>query len=66
MRNTLYPFKWPLALLLFGFLIRIIGAMIKILHWINADLILITGTVIMGVAILWLILKLILLKKQST
>lgn len=65
MRNALYPFKWPLVILLFGFLVRIIGAMIKVLHWLYADLILITGTVIMGIAFLWLILKLFLLKKQN-
>jgi hypothetical protein len=66
MRNALYPFKWPLIVLLLGFLIRIIGAMIKILHWFGADLVLITGTAIMGIAILWLIIKLALLKKQNT
>jgi len=65
MRNALYPFKWPLVMLLLGFLVRIIGAMIKILHWLNANLILIAGTVIMGVAILWLIIKLLSLKKQN-
>ena len=66
MKNILYLFKWPVALLLLGFLIRIIGAMIKILHWLNADLILLAGTVLMAVAILWLIIKLLMLKKQSS
>lgn len=65
MRNVLYPFKWPLSLLLAGFLVRIIGAMMKILHWLGADRILITGTALMATAIVWLIIKLVSLKKES-
>ena len=66
MKNTLYAFKWPLALLLIGFLIRILGAMMKILHWRGADETLVVATAIMVTAVLWLIIKLVLLKKQST
>ncbi len=65
MRNALYPFKWPLVVLLFGFLVRIIGAMIKILHWVGADLVLIAGTGLMATGIVWLIVKMISLKKES-
>ena len=65
MKNSLYPFKWPLVLLLLGFFARIIGAMMKILHWLNADLILIIGTIIMLASIAWLIIKLVLLKEQN-
>ena len=65
MKNSLYPFKWPLVLLLLGLFARIIGAMMKILHWLNADLILIIGTIIMLASIAWLIIKLVLLKEQN-
>lgn len=66
MKNSLYFFKWPLVLLLVGFMIRVIGSMIKILHWLNADNILIAGTLLMVVSIAWLIIKLISFKKQSS
>lgn len=65
MRNVLYPFKWPLIALLFGLLVRVIGAMIKILHWPGADLVLIAGTCLMATGIVWLMVKMISLKKES-
>jgi hypothetical protein len=66
MKNSLYFLKWPLILLLLGFMVRVIGAMIKILHWVNADNILIAGTIIMVVSIAWLIIKLLSLKKHNS
>ena len=65
MRNVLYPFKWPLLVLLVGFLVRVIGAMMKILHWPGADLVLIAGTILMAAGIVWLMIKMIVLKKES-
>lgn len=65
MKKSLYFFKWPLVLLLVGFMVRVIGAMIKILHWANADTILLAGTVMIVISIAWLIIKLIALKKQN-
>jgi hypothetical protein len=64
-KDILYMLKWPLILLLIGFLVRVFGAMIKILHWVGADLVLITGTVLMMIAIVWLIIKISLLKKTN-
>lgn len=62
--NRPYRFKWPLLLLLTGFLLRIIAALIKIMHWFHADYLLITGTIIMAAAIVWLMTKLITAKQQ--
>jgi uncharacterized membrane protein YhdT len=66
MKNSLYLLKWPLFLLLLGFLIRTFGAMIKILHWFNADQILIIGTALMLASIVWLMMKLVFLKKENS
>ena len=61
-----YYYKWPLSLLLFGFLVRVIGALMKILHWPASDITLTVATAIMATAIVWLIIKLVLLKKKSS
>lgn len=66
MRNSLYILKWPLITLLFGFLLRTVGAMIKILHWPGADTILLIATVVMVLSILWLMIKIFLVKKQDS
>lgn len=58
--KTLSRFKWPLSLLLSGFLVRVIGSMMKILHWQHADSTLITATCIIAAAIVWLIIRLLI------
>ena len=65
MKNSLYPFKWPLVSFLLGSFIRMVGAMMKILHWVHADLFLFIGTIIMLASIVWLIIKLVFLKEQN-
>ncbi len=65
MRNSLNYLKWPLLLLLAGIAIRSFGAMMKVLHWQGADIILIIGTGVMVIAILWLMIKILLVKKQD-
>ena len=64
MLKSLYQFKWPLTLLLTGFLARTVGIMIKTLHWANANAILVYGSMVMAVSIIWRIIKLVRVKKQ--
>ncbi|MET0392382.1 MAG: hypothetical protein ABW019_04540 [Chitinophagaceae bacterium] len=56
--KTTYPFRRPLILLLSGFLVRTIAALMKVLHWPYADPLLIAGTAVMAIAIIWLMVKL--------
>jgi hypothetical protein len=56
--------RWPLIFFLLGLGIRFIGALFKIRHWPLADESMITGTVIGVGAILFTIIKLLLLKKH--
>ena len=56
--------KWPLIVLAAGFLVRIFGALIKILHWRGADEVLIIGTGIMALGIVLIIVKLLMLKNK--
>lgn len=49
----LYRFKWPLIVFLVGTGIRILGAMMKIMHWNGADLVILIATIIMLLAIIW-------------
>lgn len=65
MQNSLHYLKWPLLLLLAGFLLRITGAMMKILHWRGADIGLRIATVVIIISILWLMVKVFLVKKQK-
>lgn len=64
MLKSLYQFKWPLTLLLTGFLARTVGIMIKTLHWADANAILVCGSTVMAVSVIWLIIKLVRVKKQ--
>ncbi len=64
--KNFYYFKWPAILVCTGFIIRIIGAMMKILHWPNADESLMAGKVVIVIALFWFIIKFILLKKQGS
>jgi hypothetical protein len=61
--KSLYYFKWPLIILAFGYIVRIIGALFKIRHWPNADLMLTAGSAIMISGLVFLVVKLIVYKK---
>ena len=61
----LYFLRWPLVFFLLGVGIRFIGALFKIRHWPLADELLAAGTIISVAAILFTIIKLLLLKKQQ-
>ena len=65
MNNLLHYLKWPLIILFIGFLLRTAGAMMKILHWRGADIVLMSATIVMMISILWLIIKMLLVKKQK-
>lgn len=49
-------FKIPLVLFLLGMVFTIIGALFKIMHWPNASLLLIIGSVTEAIAIIILII----------
>jgi GldL N-terminal domain len=59
----LYDFKWPLIIFLLGALIQIVGAMFKIRHWPMADEMITFSSIICAAAVLFAIIKLILMKK---
>lgn len=61
----IYDFKWPLVLFLFGFLIQIVGALFKIRHWPMADEMITISSIICGIAIVFAIIKLVLMKKSG-
>jgi hypothetical protein len=54
--------KWPLILLLLGYLTFLIGNFSKGKHWIFADEIIAGGYLIIIIAIVWTIIKFIILK----
>jgi len=66
MKNSLNPFKWPLVWLLPGIMVRVAGAIMKILNLLNEDNILIAGTEIMVVSFSWLIIQIVFLKQQNS
>lgn len=55
--------KWPFVLMLAGLIIRTIGAMLKILHWVGGNMTLLTGTIVIIVSLCWLVVKILMLKK---
>jgi hypothetical protein len=61
--KRLYFFKWPLAIFLTGYLLQIIGALVKIRHWPGADELLTFGMITMCEGVLFAIVKLFILKK---
>lgn len=61
----LYDFKWPLAVLLFGVLIQFTGALFKIRHWPMADELITIGYGLCGIALVFAIIKVVLLKKAG-
>jgi len=63
--RILYYFKWPLIIFIAGCIIRTSGVLVKIMHWFSADMIIITGTALMVIGLLFLIVKLIPLRKNG-
>ncbi len=63
--QSLYYLKWPLIIFIFGTLVRITGAFLKIRHWPGADETLLIGTVIMLPGAVYALIKLILLKRDD-
>lgn len=63
--TMLYPYRWPLIILLAGILLRSWGAMMKIIHWAAGDQVLLAGTIIIALGIIWLIPQLAGLKKTN-
>jgi hypothetical protein len=58
-----YDFKWPLIIFLFGILIQIVGVLFKLRHWPMADEMITISSIICAAAVLFAIIKLILMKK---
>lgn len=63
--RVLYYLKWPLVIFFAGAIIRIGGAMTKILHWYGADQIMLAGAVTMITGLTLLIYKLIVFRKND-
>jgi hypothetical protein len=61
--KRLYFFKWPLSVFLTGYLIQIIGALLKIRHWPGADEMLTLGMITISAGLLFALIKLFILKK---
>ena len=55
--------KWPLIVFCLGSLVRLVGALWKILHRPMADELLTVGFIICGIAVIWGIIKLAFMKK---
>jgi hypothetical protein len=62
--TNLYYLKWPLIVVVVGILIDFFGSMMKVLHWQGSDIVIITATVVTNLGLLFLIIKLALLKKK--
>jgi len=60
-----YDFKWPLIIFLFGVLIQIVGVMFKLRHWPMAEEMITFSSFICAAAVLFAIIKLILMKKAA-
>ena len=60
--KALHFLKWPLILLLAGYLIFLIGNISKSNHWSLSEVFVSTGYAMIGIAIVWIIIKFILLK----
>ena len=57
--------KWPLIIFLLGFLVRFAGLLFKIRHWPLADELVMIGTIICGIAIVFAIIKVASVKKPN-
>jgi hypothetical protein len=60
--KALHFLKWPLILLLAGYLFFLVGNFSKGRHWILADEFIVAGYLIIIIAIVWTIIKFIFLK----
>lgn len=60
--KALHFLKWPLMLLLIGYLLFLIGNFSKSRHWILADEFIVAGYLTIIIAIVWTIIKFIFLK----
>jgi hypothetical protein len=60
--KALHFLKWPLILLLAGYLIFLIGNFSKKDHWSLSEIFVSAGYAMIGIAIVWMIIKFILLK----
>jgi hypothetical protein len=63
--KSLFFLRYPLIILLCGFIVRLAGVLFKIRHWPMADELITAGFIMMGVGIFWAVLKLLLLKKPE-
>lgn len=63
--NYLFYLKWPLVILLSGYLIQITGSLMRVMHWKYGDNIIMTGSFIMILSVVALIVKLVILKKTT-
>ena len=57
--------KWPLIIFLPGFLVRFAGLFFKIRHWPMADELVMIGTIICSIAIVFAIIKVASVKKPN-
>jgi hypothetical protein len=60
--KALHFLKWPLILLLVGYLLFLIGNFSKGRHWVLADEFIVAGYLMITIAIVWTIIKFIFLK----
>ena len=63
--KSLYYLKWPLIVFLLGFLTRFIGVLFKLRHWPGADELITIGSIICGIAIVFGIIKIAVIKKSD-
>ncbi len=60
--KALHFLRWPLILLLAGYLIFLTGNFSRNSHWSLSEEFVATGYAMIGIAIVWIIIKFILLK----
>jgi len=58
-------FKWPLVLLLVGFILQVIGATLKILHWSDTEIFFIFSTATIVSSVVWLLMKMLKLDAKN-
>jgi len=63
--KILYYLKWAFVIFLFGLLLIVIGAAFKLRHWPGADEMLMLGSILEGLAIIFAIIKMALVKKPD-
>jgi hypothetical protein len=63
--KALHFLKWPLILLLFGYLLFLTGNFSKGRHWVLAEEFIVAGYLMIIIAIVWTIIKFIFLKQPE-